>query len=25
VLYFGHCYIKDHMESLTEMATEGAP
>ena len=25
VLYFGHCYIKDHMESLTEMATKGAP
>ncbi|HAL47759.1 MAG TPA: hypothetical protein DCP37_08395 [Dehalococcoidia bacterium] len=25
VYYFGHCYIKDHMESLTAMASEGAP
>jgi hypothetical protein len=25
VYYFGHCYIKGHMESLTAMASEGAP
>ncbi len=25
VYYFGHCYLKNHMEALTEMASEGTP
>ena len=25
VYYFGHCYLEDHLEQLTAMASEGLP